>query len=50
MPNEPGPAKEKRPEHLKRKNAQDDHEGAAHSPEEFKRGDPDPEKDVSKTP
>ncbi|MFG6562287.1 hypothetical protein [Sulfitobacter sp. 1A15299] len=35
MPNEPDYAKEKRPPHRKRHNAQDDHEGAAHSPEEF---------------
>lgn len=41
MPNEPGPAKEKRPEPPQRKNAQDDHEGSAHRPEEFLRDDPD---------
>ena len=35
MPNEPDYAKEKRPPHRKRHNAQDDHEGAAQSPEEF---------------
>lgn len=49
MPNEPGPAKEKRPEPPKRQNAQDDHEGSAHRPEEFLRGDPAPAKDPSKT-
>ena len=35
MPNEPEDAKEKRPPHRKRHNAQDDHEGSAHRPEEF---------------
>lgn len=35
MPNEPKPAKEKRSEPVQRQNAQDDHEGSAHSPDEF---------------
>lgn len=35
MPNKPKSAKEKRPEPASRQNAQGDHEGAAHSPEEF---------------
>ena len=35
MPNEPEYAKEKRPTHRKRHNAQDDHEAAAHRTEEF---------------
>tara|TARA_R100000365_G_C2692898_1_gene34141 strand:+ start:336 stop:536 length:201 start_codon:yes stop_codon:yes gene_type:complete len=46
MPNEPDHAKEKRPPHRERHNAQDDHEGAAHRPEEF---DPkNPQKAVRK--
>jgi hypothetical protein len=40
MPNEPEAAKEKRPQPNDRQNAQDDHEGSAHRPEEFLRGDP----------
>lgn len=35
MPNEPRPAAEKRSPPPKRHNAQDDHEGSAHRPEEF---------------
>lgn len=35
MPNNPGPAKEKRDEPAKRQNAQGDHEGSAHTPDEF---------------
>ncbi|MFU8862351.1 MAG: hypothetical protein ACNA7O_00450 [Rhodobacterales bacterium] len=35
MPNEPKNAKEKRNEPEERHNAQGDHEGAAHNPEEF---------------
>jgi hypothetical protein len=35
MPNNPKPAKEKRDEPRKRQNAQDDHEGGAHHPDEF---------------
>ncbi|MFN3844892.1 MAG: hypothetical protein ACK4RZ_03585 [Paracoccaceae bacterium] len=35
MPNEPGHAKEKRAPHTRRQNAQGDHEGSAHDPEEF---------------
>ncbi len=35
MPNEPKHAKEKRVEPEKRQNAQGDHEGSAHSPDEF---------------
>ncbi|WOI30757.1 hypothetical protein [Sulfitobacter dubius] len=34
MPNEPDHAKEKRPPHRERQNS-NDHEGAAHRPEEF---------------
>lgn len=41
MPNEPKPAAEKRPPRPDRQNAQDDHEGSAHSPEEFKKAWPD---------
>lgn len=35
MPNEPKPAKEKRSEPGRRQNAQGDHEGSAHTPDEF---------------
>lgn len=35
MPNEPKKAKEKRNEPEERHNAQGDHEGSAHNPEEF---------------
>lgn len=35
MPNEPKPAGEKRTPPLDRQNAQDDHEGSPHRPEEF---------------
>lgn len=35
MANEPRHAKEKRPETGQRQNAQGDHEGSAHSPDEF---------------
>lgn len=35
MPNEPGPAAEKRTPPAKRQNAQGDHEGSAHDPSEF---------------
>lgn len=35
MPNEPKPAAEKRTLPLDRQNAQDDHEGSPHRPEEF---------------
>ncbi|MBC7738308.1 MAG: hypothetical protein H7245_14070 [Candidatus Saccharibacteria bacterium] len=35
MPNEPVPAKMKRSEPLHRQNAQGDHEGSPHNPEEF---------------
>lgn len=40
MPNEPKPAAEKRPPRPERQNAQDDHEGSAHKPEEFIKGQP----------
>lgn len=40
MPNEPGPAAEKRTPPLDRRNAQDDHEGSAHRPEEFDQANP----------
>ncbi len=40
MPNAPKKAEEKRPEPPRRQNDQDDHEGSAHSPEEFKKGQP----------
>ncbi len=46
MPNEPEHAKEKRPPHRERHNAQDDHEGAAHRPEEF--DSKNPQKQVDK--
>lgn len=35
MPNEPRPAAEKRTRPKDRSNAQDDHEGSPHRPEEF---------------
>ncbi|TGD63980.1 hypothetical protein EYC08_11095 [Tabrizicola sp. WMC-M-20] len=35
MPNEPKAAKQKRPPPPDRQNAQGDHEGSAHSPDEF---------------
>lgn len=35
MPNEPKHAKEKRSEPAARQNAQGDHEGSAHTPDEF---------------
>lgn len=35
MPNEPQHAKEKRTEPEQRRNAQGDHEGSAHTPQEF---------------
>jgi len=35
MPNEPKPAREKRTDPGPRQNAQGDHEGSAHSPDEF---------------
>ncbi|WP_209427960.1 hypothetical protein [Pararhodobacter sp. SW119] len=35
MANNPKPAKEKRPDPGQRQNAQGDHAGSAHSPEEF---------------
>ncbi len=35
MPNEPKHAKEKRAEPASRQNAQGDHEGSAHRPDEF---------------
>ncbi len=35
MPNEPKHAKEKRTEPTERQNAQGDHEGSAHTPDEF---------------
>ncbi len=39
MPNEPRPAAEKRPDRaVKRHNAQTDHEGSPHRPQEFQRG------------
>lgn len=41
MPNKPKAAKEKRAEPVRRHNAQDDHEGGAHSPDEFNAMDPD---------
>jgi len=44
MPNEPKPAEEKRPKTTRQQNDQDDHEGSAHSPEEFKKGEPEPKK------
>lgn len=41
MPNEPKPAREKRTPPMTRKNAQDDHEGSPHHPEEFLKAMPD---------
>ncbi len=35
MPNEPKPAAEKRPRTERRENDQGDHEGSAHTPDEF---------------
>lgn len=35
MPNQPDAAKEKRSEPQRRPNAQGDHEGSAHTPDEF---------------
>lgn len=35
MPNDPKAAKEKRTPPKSRQNAQDDHEGSAHTPDEF---------------
>ncbi|MDH2329045.1 hypothetical protein QCN27_19545 [Cereibacter sp. SYSU M97828] len=35
MPNKPTPAKTKRDDPPRRENAQDNHEGSSHSPEEF---------------
>lgn len=35
MPNEPDDAKENRPQPPKRQNDQGDHEGSAHTPDEF---------------
>lgn len=40
MPNEPGPAAEKRTPLRDRQNAQDDHEGSAHRTEEFDQANP----------
>lgn len=40
MPNEPEPARKKRTPPATRQNAQDDHEGAPHDPEEFLRDTP----------
>lgn len=40
MPNAPGPAAEKRTPPLKRSNAQADHEGSPHRPEEFDQVNP----------
>lgn len=35
MPNEPKPAKEHRSKPPRHENAQDDHEGSSHTPDEF---------------
>lgn len=35
MPNEPKPAKTKRTDPPRRENAQDNHEGSSHTPDEF---------------
>jgi hypothetical protein len=40
MPNTPGPAAEKRTPPRDRRNAQDDHEGSPHRPEEFDQANP----------
>ena len=49
MPNAPKPAEEKRPKVTRHQNDQDDHEGSAHTPDEFIKGDPVPAPD-KKTP
>ncbi|MDP3339375.1 hypothetical protein [Frigidibacter sp.] len=49
MPNSPKEAEEKRPKTTRHQNAQDDHEGSAHTPDEFIKGDPVPAPD-KKTP
>lgn len=41
MPNNPKPAREKRPPQGDRRNNQSDHEGGAHDPEEFDRKNPE---------
>ncbi len=46
MPNKPEPAREKRTPPRKRQNAQDDHEGSAHRPEEFDEQDPEKQKET----
>ena len=48
MPNEPGKAREKRDVPKERKNAQDDHEGSAHTPDEFDVMNPARQKSGSK--
>lgn len=48
MPNEPKKAKEKRAEPEERQNAQGDHEGSAHSPEEFEVMNPKKQKPANK--
>lgn len=40
MPNEPKPAAQKRTQPLDRQNAQGDHEGSPHRPEEFDQANP----------
>ena len=40
MPNEPKPAAQKRTQALDRQNAQGDHEGSPHRPEEFDQANP----------
>lgn len=47
MPNAPDHAREKRPPTPKRHNAQGDHEGSSHDPEEFTK--PDPQKRKNET-
>lgn len=49
MPNTPGPAAEKRTPPLDRKNAQDDHEGSPHRPEEFAQANPAVQVDKAQT-
>jgi hypothetical protein len=50
MPNEPEPAARKRTKPTDRRNAQDDHEGSPHQPEEFHQYNPVPRGEADKEP
>lgn len=50
MPNKSKPAKEKRPEPKERRNAQGDHAGGAHSPDEFDAMNPEKQVPDTKKP